>query len=542
MWYKKSMRLKLWNSFQWSAFVLVLLAMGAAYAADMRIYDNVDLTNAAGEMPARLVPLPPEQTRITEGMLDVTRAPYNADNSGNIDAHAAIQNAIDDAYAANLIVFFPSGTYLCSDKLTCFQTNAQGFMGQRKFAHKLVGSTQGPRPVLKLMDGASLTYDDLSGAASSVDYPLFIQFAWRGKDRGSFEEAGERNYCSTFRGIDIDMGNNPKASALRMNSAQYSVIEDVHIYGADFACGVDGTPGGGGSMANLNVTGGQIGIQTMRTIPSIAGLTLKNQSKYGIQVGRSFGPLVVSGFSITAPASPASSYRAVYLKNGSTGDKAASGNLVMVDGSIEVPGSTGTAIYNHNQDVHLQNVYVKSANIIESGVKTAPSEILSGKANHWRHVQLYAFRCGTDNAVIMINGVCQGSANADHAYYEPLLPVTAPPPDLVSRHVWSETDFPSWEDADLISITDFGAIVENDPGSSFDNAPAIEAALLSATTVGSPNYGKTVFIPRGIFNVSSPIRVPPGAKLIGAGNSISQLDVSTSWQPTSATSVLTHGQ
>ena len=139
---------------------------------------------------------------------------------------------------------------------------------------------------------------------------------------------------------------------------------------------------------------------------------------------------------------------------------------------------------------------------------------------------------------MMVNGEDLGSINTDHEYYKKFLTVTAPPTNLISRHVWSDIDFPSWEDADLISITDFGAVAENEPGSSFDNAPAIEAALFSTAKTGSPNYGKTVFIPRGIFNVSSRIRVPPGAKLIGAAENISVLDVSTSWRPKAATSVL----
>ena len=105
--------------------------------------------------------------------------------------------------------------------------------------------------------------------------------------------------------------------------------------------------------------------------------------------------------------------------------------------------------------------------------------------------------------------------------------------------MWDDANFPSWEDPDRVSITDFGAIPENNPGSAYDNAPSIQAALDSTTTVGSPNYGKTVFIPRGVFNISSPIMVPDGAKLVGAANVYSQLDVSSSWAPTSATSILT---
>ena len=137
-------------------------------------------------MPARLVPLPPDQARMTDGMLDVTKSPYLADNTGATDARQAIQNAIDDAYAANLIVFFPSGTYLCNGGLSCIQSPGPTTLGQRKFANKLVGSTLGSRPVLKLADGAVVTNVLAPGGGPSPPvYPVFVQFSWEG-DEGEF--------------------------------------------------------------------------------------------------------------------------------------------------------------------------------------------------------------------------------------------------------------------------------------------------------------------------------------------------------------------
>ncbi len=212
------------------------------------------------ELPARLIPLPVEQTRIHDGMLDVTLAPYFADNSGASDARHAIQNAIDDAYAANLVVYFPSGTYRCDGSLSCIQPRGPSSLGQRKFAHKLVGSTAGSRPVLKLSDGAVVNYTHPPGGGAPVPaFPIFLRFAWVGDQNNDTveEESPSRHYCATLRGIDIDMGNNPNVSALRMLGAQYCVIEDVSIQGTAFAYGVDGLPGSGGSITNLKVTGGK---------------------------------------------------------------------------------------------------------------------------------------------------------------------------------------------------------------------------------------------------------------------------------------------
>lgn len=52
---------------------------------------------------------------ITTNIIDVTQAPYNADNSGNTDVTSKIQDAIDDAgNAGGGVVYMPSGTYQVS--------------------------------------------------------------------------------------------------------------------------------------------------------------------------------------------------------------------------------------------------------------------------------------------------------------------------------------------------------------------------------------------------------------------------------------------
>ena len=45
------------------------------------------------------------------GLLDVTKAPYSADPTGEVDATAAIQRAVNDARDHGLVCFFPEGIY-----------------------------------------------------------------------------------------------------------------------------------------------------------------------------------------------------------------------------------------------------------------------------------------------------------------------------------------------------------------------------------------------------------------------------------------------
>ncbi len=205
----------------------------------------------------------------------------------------------------------------------------------------------------------------------------------------------------------------------------------------------------------------------------------------------------------------------------------------MEDGSIEVAGVAGMAIYNHAQDVYLQNVYVKAATIIESGVAAPPSDALPGDAGSWKLLRRYVFRVGADQGHFLVNGSTQGTADSDSKIYTMASDVSVPP-DLVSRHFWPAS-FPSWDDAQRISITDFGATRDD---ATNDDALAIQAALNAVAQVGGPDQGKTVFIPRGHFHVRSAVQVPAGAKLIGAGETISILEVDRSWAPGVATSVL----
>jgi len=105
------------------------------------------------------------------GCLDVTKAPYFADPTGVKDSTRAIQRAVNDARDHRLVCFFPEGTYLISDTISCEQQvrklDTPRFVEGGKRAnywhlnHQIVmiGSTKGgKRPLLKLSKDAKSVF------------------------------------------------------------------------------------------------------------------------------------------------------------------------------------------------------------------------------------------------------------------------------------------------------------------------------------------------------------------------------------------------
>jgi hypothetical protein len=473
----------------------------------MEVTSNVLISN----FPANLIANQAQQP-IAKGYLDVTKPPYSAAGDGISDDTDKLQQAITDGYNCNLIVFLPADkTFLVSKQLECISTKVS-----RKFAFQLVGSTKGTKkPVIKLNNGSTVAGNVLFNFqynANGVSTPM-------------------SNYGATFRGIDIDMGNNPAVSGISMAGAQHCVIEDVKIYGSQFTSGVWRLPGSGGSVVNLTVVGGSIGVRQdeYRPNPTITGLTLENQSQYGIQLTNCRGPLIITGFKIS---SSSTNYSAIYLNNTSVTNKSGIGfhgtaNLCLTDGSIELSGST-LAINNYAQDVTMNNVYVKAPTIIQSGAGGTTIMSIYGSAAQWKKITSYAFTSSLDKSCVIVNRVSLNNQTANYQLYDPLETVTElPNVDFTKMHSWTKTL--SWEDTDMVDIvTDYGATPEN-VNASDDDKDNFQNAINDVTNTASANYGKTIFIPRGLFHISGPLLLKSGLKMIGAGKFISVIQAKAQW-------------
>ncbi|HSA83187.1 MAG TPA: glycosyl hydrolase family 28-related protein [Geminicoccaceae bacterium] len=482
---------------------MLVLGCGDAQAAGMRGFQNVPLSKVPPQIVAGQGGL------LEVGYLDVTRAPYHADSSGQIDASAALQAAIDDGYAYNFAVYVPKGTYLLERPIKMVQRQNYNNLGgsNRKFANQLIGdTTDGDFPVLKARDG-------------SLNGQILINIYFEGTN------APTRHYNSLIRGFIIDMGNNPTSTALSLNGAQYCSIEDIVIRGANFNVGIHNLPGSGGSTTNVEILGGNIGIQQSdyRPTPSVHSLALINQRKHAIHHTTTRGALILAGFRIQGRGL---GYVAINTPLGSRGQP--SRNLVLVDGSIELSDGARVAIDSKENSLYLRNVYVKAPIISRNGKNTRPVDELIGDAGVWMHISEYAFAAGGDRSPLVIDGVASGSVDAEH--WLDITPVPGAPDDLLQHHAWDAATFPTYFNREVLDIRDFGATPDRPAD---DDAPSINQALLASVAEGKP-----VFVPRGFFHIRSPVEVPAGAIMLGSSYTNSVIMASPEWRPSARTAIV----
>lgn len=503
-------------------FFCLLLAL-IDLNAKMRIFTHVDTANFPPELRQNLEFHPWEK-----GFLDVTQPPYNAPTDGLADATASLQLAIDHAYACNLVVFVPHGSYLLSDQLQCYldpgpqlPNNPISSASQRKFGHILLGSEkEGTWPLLKLKDG------------SNVKDNTLIVFKYFNSETGI--EDASRHYLGSIRNFEIDMGNNPDISAVYNNGAQLCVIENLKIYG-DFHKGISTLPGSGGYTANVEIIGGRIGIyqDNFRPNPTLFNIILTGQSECGLKVLDTRGSLTMAGFRIESGENPTPQYRAVYLSNDlSPIELGARANLNLVDGSIEVSGSD-PAISSFQQDLVIKNVFFKASKLVESGTWSGQPDLLSGKADSWQVLPEYVYASGVDGASVYRDKQNLRTENSDFVSYATLYD-SVPPGSLLTKHDWGA--IPSWEDSLLVDLVlDYQASPDDE---SDDDALALQKAIDDLSDPGHEHFGKTLFIPRGHYHIKSEVLIRAGVKIIGAAKNISVIMVSEQWHPGSPVSAL----
>src|SRR5688500_11126562 len=177
--------------------------------AGLRSFRNVPLS----EVPTN-IRSGQSDAQLNIGYLDVTKAPYNCDNTGATNCTTGFQLALDHGYLYNFAVWAPKGTYLLT-RLYMYQIERFGNFGgsNRKHAMQVIGDTVGGNwPTLRCAAGLG---------ANPFILLLFSQASLR------FPEA--RIYNCTLRGFRIDMQNNPTSTAVSFAGAQWCSLQDLDI-------------------------------------------------------------------------------------------------------------------------------------------------------------------------------------------------------------------------------------------------------------------------------------------------------------------------
>ncbi|HBE04724.1 MAG: hypothetical protein A2096_13035 [Spirochaetes bacterium GWF1_41_5] len=470
------------------------------------------------------LPLKAANNKYTElGCLDVTL--YGADPSGEKDSTKAIQKAVREAYEYNLVCFFPSGTYLVSDTINCIQFASDYNNANTIKANVLVGSSKGKRPVIKLADNAAGFNDD-SVKETEIDWKkkeiekkttlkAVFNF-WQNPPNSDPNTVdiefnnGNRNYNQVIKGLAIDLSGKDHKGAvgIRFKGAQGCAAQDITIIASNSFAGVFGMPGNGASVANIEIIGGEYGIYSDLSLPGplAIGITMINQNKLAVYFNK-FTPFTLVGFKIIKTDG--------YAFEIDRADLHCSGNLSLIDGSIEFRNPSKPAIHNKDRSLYIKNVYFKN---IEKIIENDDGDDLSGNIKNWVRIKEYAY-CNVYKNVKVINGKF-----TDHSVISLDLKIEKIPEDLLSSHLWSE-DFPTFEDNDIINVKDFGAKGNGDT----DDTEALQKAI---------NKGKKVFLPKGEYLVNNTLLLKKDTHLFGIAKNLSIINPSDNWEVSDFTPVI----
>jgi hypothetical protein len=207
---------------------------------------------------------------------DVTKAPYNADPSGQTDSTAAIQAAIDASYQQHLndvrqrMIYVPAGTYRLSNRLSL-----RASLGDDNRARWVTFLGDGPDLTILKVDNNSPAFQ---GSARSV-----IQFL-----------EGYRSNVAFFnevRDLTIDVGSgNPGAIALQYHANNQGNVRNVTLRSSDpqgvghTGLSLEKSLGGLAMIKGVTIEGFEIGVDVRDSVSAYAFeyLTLRGQRTAGL--------------------------------------------------------------------------------------------------------------------------------------------------------------------------------------------------------------------------------------------------------------------
>ena len=361
------------------------------------------------------------------GIVDVTKAPYFADNSGALDVSLIVNQALEDFNDSHAIIYFPEGTYRVSNRIEW--GNPPGCESGSTFTchrYTIIAGAGESKSILKLDDNHPDYQDPIN--------PKFMVITFASAAM-SFEN-GVRNLT-----INVGSGN-PGVNALGFEANNQGGIQNVTIKSED-GQGQIGLHMGIGDQAgpclirDLTVEGFDRGVYTFGNQNSIyfERLNLFNQNEYGFY-NRQQSISIKDLYSESA--SPV-------IYNQSDG-----GSIITMINSIMIgqgDASNQIAFINNN----LNPIFLRNVNV--SGYNLALNQIRNGFSLE----QL-------ENGLIEEYTTRDPLRVCDNLQLSLNLPIKDTPPIVYE-------DTSNW-----VSITEFGAAIDNGfagQGSSQDDTQAI---------------------------------------------------------------------
>jgi pectate lyase-like protein len=448
------------------------------------------------------------------GFLDATKAPYSADPTGETDSTTAIQRAIRDARDARLVTYLPAGRYLVSDTIEGavgvvkwdewpYDGWTDPWESEASFEYPcvLIGAAEGERSVLVLADDAP--------GFDKVDDPKPVLYFWArsmqvpGVEIAPPDEPQSNiNFNQKIHHLDIHLGSgNPGAVGIDHRGAEGATVEDVTVEAEGAFAGFRHAPGSGGAMHGIRVNGGRFGIYMDGSQPSplISDLTLRGQTEASI-LGVSRGPLTIVGAKIDGAG--------ILCRRGSM---FFDGSLNIVDSVIRIRNDQ--AAVTTPRSAVLENVWIHGT---ETAVQVADYPPVTVHKDGWTQVVRYAagseenlseqFDGQTWRATVWLN-----KKRIDKPLVDIRISASEPPAEVTAQH-----DLPPMPGLETLRAASVKSAQWGAKGDgTADDAEAIQRAI---------DAGGLVFLPKGRYAVSKPLRLGPSTKLIGVSNLLSQIE------------------
>jgi len=412
---------------------------------------------AAVSLRAENVVFPPDAFAIGDGpgVVDVTKPPYNADNTGKTDVTEALRRAYADIWKADKknpprggwgphrIMYFPNGTYKVSGSIEYpveRKWNSNPRMEMNNKIHFQGQSRAGT--IIRLVDRAP----GFGDARAPLPVVSFIK-------AGRMSNVAMMN---TVANLTIQTGaGNPGAIGLRFHDNNCGSVRDVTIEGAG-AVGLDLSGGltGLGYIKNVAIKGFDRGVRLASTHPgyTFEHLQLTGQRVAGIEVSDNHLTVRDLRSVNTVPA------------------------IVTVNTDLAAPRNRA-------------HVTILDSELI-GGAATASAIDNAAGFLFARDIRAAGYGSAIRNRGKLIPG-----ANVDEFVSDNPVTVDGKPARSLCLAIEEAPDGPVDELKDWASVTQFGAKPDDDK----DDTAAVQAAMDSGKS--------TVYFPRGQYDLSAPVRV-----------------------------------
>ena len=365
-----------------------------------------------------------------------------------------------------------------------------------------MGSTSGGiRPILKLKANTERFSDTTNPQpivhfwASPFDDPHDID-PLHSQDDVSFDQI--------FRGIDIDLNENPGAIGIMNPGAQGSAIEDTRINATGAFAGIRKFGVLGSMIHNVEVEGGLYGIYV--NPPSnarsphgghgiVIGSTFSNQEKAFIYTNRTYSPIVFVGVNLVNAKAP--------ILQGQVGPDV---GISFIDSIIEVQSGD---LFSDYLNVFLRNVYISGAESVAHGWKI-------NNQDNWTWIIEYLYTSGRrENLVNGENNTKENGSKVENVAFTKNQLIT----NLVNKH--KIYTLPTFEDDDVINVKDMGPQSAKGDGIT-DDTDSLQYAI--------DNFQK-IFIPKGTYLVKNTINLRSDTQLFGVDKTFTEIVPQPTWEP-----------